>query len=79
MIQDIEVESTPKLDPTANTFEPPNSFDRESLQLKEIVEDGKNDQGDLSKHARTELIALGLKSIPAMQGPLSLPYARCPS
>ncbi|GAA5896427.1 hypothetical protein JCM6882_001010 [Rhodosporidiobolus microsporus] len=53
-------------------FPPGTTFD-------DIVLYGKNEIGDLTPDARAALHDLGLKLIPAMHGPLSLPYARCPS
>ncbi|KAM0754194.1 hypothetical protein T439DRAFT_378265 [Meredithblackwellia eburnea MCA 4105] len=44
-----------------------------------ILQTGKTDDGDLTRDARIKLAEMGLKSIPALHGPLSLPYARCPS
>lgn len=72
------------LDPTASSFELPSASLEpqpfpEDASFKYIVLYGKNTNGDLTKEARKALAKLGLKSIPAMHGPLSLPYARCPS
>lgn len=71
------------LDPKASSFvlPPPGRPEAfpESASFAYIVKYGKNSIGDLSKEARKALSNLGLRSIPAMQGPLSLPYARCPS
>lgn len=71
------------LDPKASTFvlPPPGRPEAfpEQASFAYIVKYGKNSIGDLTKEARKALSNLGLRSIPAMQGPLSLPYARCPS
>lgn len=71
------------LDPKASKFvlPPPGRPEAipEHASFAYIVKYGKNSIGDLTKEARKALGNLGLKSIPAMQGPLSLPYARCPS
>jgi hypothetical protein len=71
------------LDPKASTFmlPPPGRPEAfpEHASFAYIVKYGKNSIGDLTKEARKSLSNLGLRSIPAMRGPLSLPYARCPS
>ncbi|KAK4051351.1 hypothetical protein OIV83_002835 [Microbotryomycetes sp. JL201] len=70
------------LDPSASSFEPQADVPDRILQgmsLIDILKQGKGEFGELTKEARQALFRLGLKSIPAMHGPLTLPYARCPS
>lgn len=76
------------LDPTAHVFAPPAAGDGQAELSGEsavvdrfeiLVDKTKEEWGDLSKAGRQALGELGLKSIPSMHGPLSLPYARCPS
>ena len=71
----------PNLDPTAHTFQPfaAASPFADATSYDTIVENGKNSIGDLTKSAREALSKRGLKPIPALHGPLTLPYARCPS
>ncbi|KAK4057183.1 hypothetical protein OIO90_001678 [Microbotryomycetes sp. JL221] len=77
---------TTSLDPMASSFDPdkvnnqsePNDAETSQLFI-EIIKNGKDEQGDLTKSARRSLAKIGLKAIPSMHGPLSLPYARCPS
>ncbi|SCV70136.1 BQ2448_1530 [Microbotryum intermedium] len=75
------------LDPHASTFEPSTARDPgltrgdlasiDSVEL--VIDSGKNEFGDLTKAARYKLAQRGLSTIPSLHGPLSLPYARCPS
>ncbi|KDE03947.1 hypothetical protein MVLG_05581 [Microbotryum lychnidis-dioicae p1A1 Lamole] len=75
------------LDPQASMFEP--SMPRDSSVARDdpiisdsielIIERGKNEFGDLTKAARYGLAQRGFSTIPSLHGPLSLPYARCPS
>lgn len=68
------------LDPEAHVFSPAH-FEHLDLQQKfdYIVKHGKQPDGELSKHARQAMRREGLRGIPSLHGPLSLPYARCPS
>lgn len=77
------------LNPFATNFEPPTPVFISShfpgkaipkyLTFEWISRNGKNSLGDYSKEARIALKSIGLNSIPSLHGPLSLPYARCPS
>ncbi|KAM0789275.1 hypothetical protein ACM66B_000116 [Microbotryomycetes sp. NB124-2] len=71
------------LDPKATSFDPLPSVDIDDKYVKmsvlDILKHGKDETGELKKEARQALAKMGLKGIPAMHGPLSLPYARCPS
>ncbi|GAA6003063.1 hypothetical protein JCM10207_001968 [Rhodosporidiobolus poonsookiae] len=72
------------LNPAAPTFafhttDRGHSLDQYGTSFDDIVMHGKDGNGELTVEARAALSDLGLKSIPAMHGPLSLPYARCPS
>ena len=71
----------PNLDPTAHTFQPhvTSSTFLDNASYDAIIDNGKNSIGDLTKVAREALSKRGLKPIPALHGPLTLPYARCPS
>ncbi|GAA6043614.1 hypothetical protein JCM8097_008289 [Rhodosporidiobolus ruineniae] len=72
------------LNPEAPTFELATGTD-EQLALtmfrnfNDVVELGKDEIGHITPLARIAMGKMGLKSIPAMHGPLGLPYARCPS
>lgn len=80
-ILDVRDETT--LNPAASTFEFPAKIHcvdfSADASFDFIVVHGKNTVGDMSREARTALGKIGLKSIPSLHGPLSLPYARCPS
>ncbi|GAA5932241.1 uncharacterized protein JCM15063_001167 [Sporobolomyces koalae] len=69
------------LDPAARAFAPPPrpEVDRISIAFQGIVVSGKNEFGNLTEPAKDALARLGLKPIPALHGPLNLPYARCAS
>lgn len=69
------------LDPGALSFDPNPSHPLlgSEVTFDDIVLHGKNEFGDLTTEARIALKRLGLRVIPAMHGPTSLPYARCPS
>ncbi|KAK4696256.1 hypothetical protein P7C70_g8406, partial [Phenoliferia sp. Uapishka_3] len=69
------------LDPNASIYSPPHVFAKLSLAKKfdHIILTGKGEDGELTKEARAALKSIGLRPIAAMHGPLSLPYARCPS
>jgi hypothetical protein len=71
-IPDLRDETS--LDPTAHVFRP-----NHQLKFEEIVKEGKDEFGELSREARETLRQLGLKPIPSLHGPISLPYSRCPS
>ncbi|GAA5872945.1 hypothetical protein JCM8547_003271 [Rhodosporidiobolus lusitaniae] len=72
------------LNPEAPTFES-SSIPAHMLvfppgtTFETIILQGKDEIGELTADARAALVDLGLKSIPSMHGPPSLPYARCPS
>ncbi|GAA5945009.1 hypothetical protein JCM1841_006307 [Sporobolomyces salmonicolor] len=70
------------LNPQAATF----AFERTAVPqaasldaYKLIIIDGKDNIGELTAAAKEALASLGLRPIPSLHGPLSLPYARCPS
>lgn len=76
------------LDPTASAFAPPAVAAVQAEvaggnavvdRFEVLVERTKGEWGDLNRAGRQALGEMGLKSIPSMHGPLSLPYARCPS
>ncbi|GAA5971151.1 hypothetical protein JCM11641_004163 [Rhodosporidiobolus odoratus] len=72
------------LNPEAPTFDfgtaaPHTLLFPPGTTFNDIVINGKDENGDLTADARAALTDLDLKIIPAMHGPLSLPYARCPS
>ncbi|SCZ90628.1 BZ3500_MvSof-1268-A1-R1_Chr9g10902 [Microbotryum saponariae] len=75
------------LDPQASMFEPSTPRDSRvtrddpttNASIELIIEKGKNEFGDLTKAARYGLAQRGFSTIPSLHGPLSLPYARCPS
>lgn len=71
-----EGEAAAALNPEAVVFESTEHF---KIPFELIISDGKTALGDLTKQARSELAKMGLGTIPSMHGPLSLPYARCPS
>lgn len=74
---DDNFEATESLNPTAKVFNlPPPAL---ATLFGRVIKGGKTPLGDLTKGARLALYQLGLKPIPSMHGPLSLPYARCPS
>lgn len=80
-IPDVRDEAS--LNPAASAFEFPAKIPivefPAGASFDFIIVHGKNSVGDLSREARTALGKIGLKSIPSLHGPLSLPYARCPS
>ncbi|GAA5963122.1 hypothetical protein JCM21900_000214 [Sporobolomyces salmonicolor] len=70
------------LNPQAATF----AFERTAVPhaasldaYKLIIIAGKDNVGELTAAAKEALASLGLRPIPSLHGPLSLPYARCPS
>lgn len=62
--------------PTRDSFASRSSAFEKFLN---IVDEGKDEHGTLTKPAREALNELGYKPIPSLHGPNSLPYARCPS
>lgn len=77
-IPDLEV----ALDASVNSFTPSqrgSETDFGPASVHFIMLNGKNSIGDLTKEAKLALSKKGLKSIPSLIGPGSLPYARCPS
>lgn len=80
-LQDDSVfDQSGNLDPGASTFNPnAHMWLGKHVNFEYIVLNGKNEFGDLIHEARVALQRLGLRPIPAMHGPTSLPYARCPS
>lgn len=77
---DLVSDHSGALDPGASTFNPhAHVWLGKHVTFEYIVLNGKNEFGDLIHEARVALQRLGLRPIPAMHGPTSLPYARCPS
>lgn len=78
---DDAIEVVDTLNPTVKAFNPLLNSPATALPtlFGEVIQGGKTALGDLTKEARLALSQLGLKPIPSMHGPLSLPYARCPS
>jgi len=67
------------LNPAAQAFAPVPPMNCTFETFEEIALYGKDALGDLTDLAKAALARLGLKSIPALHGPLNLPYARCAS
>lgn len=72
------------LNPSASSFQPkkrvaPLSKFPRGASHDFIIIHGKSETGDLTKEARAALLLINLRPVPSMHGPLSLPYARCPS
>jgi len=69
------------LSPVAQAFAPPPNASKSTTMrtFEEIVALGKDEWGQLTSRAKEALRRLGLKPIPSLHGPLSLPYARCAS